>query len=332
MARTRWLAVLFALAAIPRAHADAALLLEEPFGRFGSMAATGHAAVYLTRVCAESPTQLRRCEPGEAGVVISRYHNIAGYDWLAIPLLPYLYAVETLQEIPTVADAQSVADLRDRYRRAHLQAIAPNDPQGRAPGGEWVQLVGSAYDRRIYGFLIQTSQQQDDVFIQEFNQRRNQGYFSLLFHNCADFARTVLNSYYPHAVHRNFLSDAGITTPKQVAKSLVSYGREHRELLCFSFMVPQVPGSIPRSRPVDGVLEAVLKSKKYVLPLAVLHPVITGVLAVAYLSEGRFDPKRNAVIFDVSRAVQAQPAGTASAAVAKPNIVSGADAATAVRR
>jgi len=36
--------------------------MEEPFGNFGDMNPTGHAAIYLNRVCAETPTQLRRCE------------------------------------------------------------------------------------------------------------------------------------------------------------------------------------------------------------------------------------------------------------------------------
>ena len=36
-------------------------------------AATGHAAVYLSGVCAETPLVLRRCGPGETGVVLSRY-------------------------------------------------------------------------------------------------------------------------------------------------------------------------------------------------------------------------------------------------------------------
>ena len=306
MAPTKWLIIIFVFATVGRANADTALLLEEPFGILGHIAATGHAAVYLTRVCAETPTQLRRCEPGESGVVISRYRHIGGYDWLAVPLLPYLYAVETLQEVPASADAQSVAALRDRYRRNHLLAIAPDDAEGRAPRGGWTELVGSAYDRTIYGFLTQTSQEQDDAFIQEFNQRKNESHFNLLFHNCADFSRTVLNFYYPHAVHRSFLADVGITTPKQVAKSIANYGRRHPDLPHSSFVIPQVPGSLSRSRRAHGVLEALLKSKKYVVPLAVLHPVITGCFAVAYLTEGRFNPKRDANTFELARVVETQ--------------------------
>jgi hypothetical protein len=309
--RNQWWALVFILAALVPAHADAVLLLEEPYGRLGNVDPTGHAAVYLTGVCAVSPTVLRRCQPGETGVVISRYHRIAGYDWLAIPLLPYLYAVDTVQEIPQAVDARLVAELRDGYRRAHLLALAPNDADGRAPQGDWTQLVGSAYDRRLYGFQIETIAEQDEAFIQRFNNRKNKGHYSLFFANCADFAGAVINFYAPHAVHRNFIADAGITTPKQVAKSLASYARHHPIVELSSFQIPQVPGSIPRSGPVDGVAEALLKSKKYVVPLAILSPAVTGSIAVVYLTEGRFNPKRNAGVFDIGRAVQPQPPRTA---------------------
>ena len=79
--------VLVALGATGSARGNVALLVEEPFGFFGSINPTGHSAIYLNRVCAESPTRLRRCEPGETGVVISRYSGIRGLDWVAIPLI-----------------------------------------------------------------------------------------------------------------------------------------------------------------------------------------------------------------------------------------------------
>jgi hypothetical protein len=304
-------AVIFVFAAFAHAHADAAFLLEEPYGTFGKYNPTGHAAVYLTQVCAASPTRLRRCEAGEPGVVISRYHKIAGYDWLAIPVLPYLYAVDTVQDIPRSADAQTVAALRDNYRRAHLLALAPDAANGGAPQGEWTQLVGSAYDRKIYGFQIETTAEQDAAFIEQFNERKNKSHFNLFYSNCADFAGSVLNIYAPHAVHRNFFADAGITTPKQVAKSFARYARKHPVVEFSSFQIPQVPGSIHRSKGVNGVAEALLKSKKYVVPLAILYPAVTGGIAVAYFVEGRFNPKRNAGVFDVSRVVQPLPAGAA---------------------
>lgn len=300
-----WPLVFVLLAFVP-AHADAAFFLEEPYGKMGAMDPTGHAAVYLTNVCASSPTRLRRCRRGEVGVVISRYRRVAGYDWLAIPLLRYLYAVDSLQKIPTSVDAESVAELRGTYRRAHLLLLVPNGTDGHAPPGDWTQLVGSAYDRKLYGFQIETSPAQDEAFIRHFSKQKNKADYSLLFANCADFARTVLNFYAPHAVRRNFFTDAGITTPKQVAKSLDSYARHHPILELSSFIIPQVPGSIPRSKRVDDVAEGLLKSKKYVVPLALLSPPVVGSIAVLYITEGRFSLKNDTNVFDIDLAVHPQ--------------------------
>jgi hypothetical protein len=60
-----------------------------------------------------------------------------------------------------------------------------------------------------------------------------------------------------------------------------------------------VPGTIPRSIRVDGVLEAFLK-RKYVLPVAVLHPVVAGSLALVYLTDGRFSLPENPDVLDVT--------------------------------
>jgi hypothetical protein len=284
-----------------RAPADAALLMEEPYGEFGAFNPTGHAAIYLNHICAEAPTVLRPCRPGEPGAVISRYHKVDGYDWLAIPLVPYLYAVERVEDVPATADAASEAALRDRYRRDHLLSIAPDVTPGEQAGdsppkGDWTQLVGASYDRRIYGFQIETTPAEDEAFMAKFNDSSNVSHFNLLFHNCADFSATLLDTFYPHSVHRNFFADIGITTPKQVARSLTHYAKEHPELRFSTFMIPQVPGSIKRSHPIDGVLESVVKSKKYVVPMAVLSPQVTAGFIVAYLVDGRFKAPKDAAV------------------------------------
>src|SRR5712692_953080 len=110
-----FLGVLLAWCAPAELRAQATLLLEEPYSYDGTFAGTGHAAVYLSRVCAESPTVLRRCQPGETGVVISRYHGIAGRDWIAVPFIPYLYAVNNTEDVPLVADDKHVKLLRRNY-------------------------------------------------------------------------------------------------------------------------------------------------------------------------------------------------------------------------
>lgn len=302
---TRLLLFVFLIVGVSvSAYPDAALLLEEPFGDFGALNPTGHAAIYLDNVCASSPTQLRRCHAGEPGIVISRYHRVDGYDWLAIPLLPYLYAVDDASEIPATASSRLELKLRDAWRREHLQSLVPDDPKHEIPRGDWIQLVGASYDRRIWGFEVTTTPQQDDLLIRRFNRRRNISHFNLFFNNCANFSEKVLNFYYPHSIHRNFIADAGIMTPKQAAKSLVKYSRRHPNTEMRTFVIPQVPGSIPRSTPVDGVVESLIKSKKYVLPLAFLHPFVTGTLIAAYIGDGRFHPDPHAAVFNPETAIE----------------------------
>jgi hypothetical protein len=276
-------------------HASVALLLEEPFGTFGGMNPTGHAAIYLSNVCAASPLTLRRCHAGEQGVVISRYDRVGGYDWVAIPLLPYLYAVDRADQVPLSASVEDVVNLRDKYRRSNLREVAPDQEDGSPPSDDWMQLVGSAYDRTSYAFGIETTAAQDDAFIQKFNSRVNKRHFNIVFHNCADFARQAIDFYYPHAIHRSLVADAGIMTPKQAGKSLLSYGKRHRDLQFSVFIVPQIPGTIPRSRPVRGVLESLVKSKRYAVPLvsvAVLYPPVGGGMAFAWLDSAHFNPRR----------------------------------------
>jgi hypothetical protein len=312
LAETKWLRngplLLILLAAFaPRARADVAVLLEEPYSYDGAFAGTGHTAVYLTRVCAETLVKLRRCLPGEHGVVISRYTRIAGYDWIAIPLVPYLYAVEDPDHIPFYADAKLVAFLRDQYRRAHLEELAPDDRSGDAPKGDWYELVGSAYDRTNYGFEISTTPDQDDALIEWLNSRPNRASYHFISHNCADFVREVLNFYHPKSESRANIADLFVGTPKHAAKSLVRYSNHHPELESRRFVIPQVPGAVRRSKPVRGVLESVFRAKKYVMPLALVHPIVAGGAMSVYLVGDRFNPARNADVFSLGGEPEAAP-------------------------
>jgi hypothetical protein len=290
---------LTALLAATCSHASVALLMEEPYGEFGAFNPTGHAAIYLNHVCADTPTHLRPCNPGEPGVVISRYHKIHHEDWIAIPIVPYLYAVDDLTQVPpSIDEAQAVA-LQDAYWRTHLTQLAPPAKDGGPPKGEWNELVGESYIRKMHGFQMDTTPEQDQHLIAYFNDRRNVGHFNILFHNCADFARVVLGMDFPHAIHRNFIADMGLTTPKQVARSIVKFGNDHPELHMTAFVIPQVPGTIKRSHPVDGVAESLVKSKRYILPLVILQPEVAGAMVVGYLADGRLHLAKNTPIFNI---------------------------------
>src|ERR1700739_3700478 len=81
-------AFVFVLFSSPRCCAQAALLMEEPYGFFGTVNPTGHTAIYFANICAETPTRLRRCEPGDMGSVIARYSGFYYLEWQKISLLP----------------------------------------------------------------------------------------------------------------------------------------------------------------------------------------------------------------------------------------------------
>jgi hypothetical protein len=283
------------------AGASATLLLEEPYGTMGFFTATGHAAVYLPRVCAETPLVLRRCGPGETGIVLSRYDGVGGYDWVAIPLIPYLYAVERPEDVPLFADAKIALFLRDRYRRMYLEDVAPDANDGGIPRGNWYQLVGSSYDRTIYGFEIETTPAQDDALISKLNSSSNRSHFHLVSNNCADFAKGIFNFYYPKSLHRSIVADIGMTTPKQMAKMLTKFSERHPELQFSRLIISQVPGTMPRSSRVHGVVESFMKSKKYIVPSVVVNPIFAGCVAAAYVTTGagHFEPGHNAMIFVV---------------------------------
>ena len=293
--------ILLALAVLAlcasRSRAQAALLMEEPYGFFGALNPTGHAAIYFDRICAETPVRLRRCAAGELGSVISRYQGIDGYDWVAMPLVPYLYSVESASEVPARADRKTVEQMRGQYREAHLLALGESLPSGGFTRGGWTQLVGVVYERRTYAFRFETTPEQDDAFIARMNSGKNRSHFELFLSNCADFARVVLDIYFPGVFRRSVFPDAGITTPKQIAYKLVKYARKHPELQLRVLDVPQIPGYRRRSHANKSIAES-LTTTAYAVPITLVNPYLAGGLFVDYLSRGLFHsiPRRPPVL------------------------------------
>jgi hypothetical protein len=281
------LALVLLLPGSRHCSAQAALLMDEPFGLFGFLNPTGHDALYFQRICAETPVKLRRCAPGETGVVITRYQGIANYDWVAMPLLPYLYAVETASEVPQRADSEAVTALRDKYHEAHLMSLGKDVPRGGNVKRGWSQFVGVAYDRRIYAFRFATTEQQDDALIARMNAGENRTRFNLIARNCADFNSGILNFYFPGTFHRTILPDFGITTPRQVTYQLLRYARKHPGTQMDAFDIPQVPGNRHRSRSNKSIAMSLITSG-YVVGFYFISPYLAGAVVVDYLVWGRY--------------------------------------------
>ncbi len=318
MACTLMLLALFASCST-QSHAQAALLLEEPYGFFGTLNPTGHTAIYFARICAETPVKLRRCRAGEDGAVIARYEGIAGYDWVAMPLVPYLYSVENVADVPDRVDRNTVRRLRGRYHEAHMSDLE-GVFEGNLVRGGWTQLVGVSYERRTYAFRFATTEEQDDDVIAQLNAQDNRSHFDLIYNNCADFARSILNLYFPRTFRRTLFPDAAMTTPRQITYKLVRYSRTHPETQLAVWELPQIPGYRRMSRSNKSV-SASLITTAYAIPITIMNPYLAGGLFVDYLVRGRYPllPEHPAIVTPdhlsllTSDALAAQNPGSAGA-------------------
>lgn len=281
------LAFAFQLLMSARCSAQAALLMQEPYGFFGTVNPTGHTAIYFAHICAETPTKLRRCQSGEMGAVISRYSDVNDYDWVAIPLVPYLYSVEDISQVPDRVDRAMVNRFRDEYHEAHLLGLGEKVPKGGFWHGGWTELVGVSYERRMYALRFDTTEAQDDAFIARMNSRKNVSNFHLLFNNCSDFSREVLNQYFPRTFRRSIFPDAGMTTPKQITYKLERYARKHPEVHLDIFEIPQIPGYRRMSRSNKSISESLITTA-YAVPIAIVNPYLAGGLFVDYVVHGRY--------------------------------------------
>ncbi len=311
---------------------QAALLMEEPYGLYGTINPTGHNAIYLANVCAETPLKLRRCHPGELGVVISRYEGVDGYDWVAIPLVPYLYSVENTGDVPAHVDRDTVVAMRNQYREQHFEPIGLDQAGSSLVRDGWTQLIGSAYERRIYAFRFDTTPDQDNALIAQLNDDRNRSHFHMLFRNCADFARIVLNIYFPHTFHRSIFPDAGVTTPKQIAYKLERYGKKHPEIHLAVLEIPQIPGYRWHSHSTKDIAES-FSTTEYAVPLTLLNPYLAGGIFVDYFVRGRYHlvPKHPEVIGPDNLGALTGSAAPAENAAGAGNQATGAASVPAVK-
>lgn len=281
------------------AHARMGLLVGEPFGSFGTMMPQGHSSVYLSNICVETAIKLRPCRSGELGAVVSRYHDLRHpeMDWMAFPLPVFLYGTETPADpgtIPHFMTSAIEADLRERYREAHLADLVPDRPDRHGdlkppPYGDWEEGIGSAFDRRLLMYEFDTTPAQDAAALDWLNGRENKRAYTLARANCADFAADLLRLVLPpEVVKRNVLADFDMTTPKTLAREVDHYGHAHPELHLHVYEIPQLPGRLRRSRPIRGAAESLLTNHYYLTTLLIIQPEIILADTVIYEKRGKF--------------------------------------------
>ena len=124
-------ALIIGLMFIPSvARADISLLVLEAVGVAGEYTGSGHTAIYLSNICADGPIRLMMCGEGGNGVVITSYPSFvegSNYQWMAVPLTPYLYGVEEETDIPLYANGEIRNFLREAFRRNYLMLTKQQD-------------------------------------------------------------------------------------------------------------------------------------------------------------------------------------------------------------
>lgn len=291
-----FLGLLLTCCAALRASASVGVVLNESLDEsMDRITGTGHTAVYFSNICADSPIKLRLCRPGELGSVMSTYINIGEdqpYEWNVVPLSIYLYGVEDPENRPIFGSAQIKRLLEDRYRDKYLAEYCTTEACRTSKKAEWREMVGATLIRSGYIFAVDTTVEQDRQFIAEFNAIPNKNHFNGVTRNCADFTRGVINSYFPHAVNRDYINDFGMTSPKAVARTFTKYALNHPDANFRVLHFAQVPGTIKRSSEVRAGTEQLYRSKKFLIPMILFADHELPVVVASYFLTGRFNPER----------------------------------------
>ena len=274
------------------------VLVGEPFGNFGTMMPQGHTAIYLDHLCADGPLKLRECHAGEPeGVVVARYHRIGTTDWIASPVLEFLYASESPAAVPRYVTPELAWDLRERYRERYMAGLIPDGTEHSKLTDEWWETAGVAFNRRVWGYEVDTTPAQDEAFLRVLNSDPNHHLYRLHKTNCANFAADMVNLYFPGTVRGgDHVADMGLMTPKHVARCVYELGMRSPELHLRVIEVPQIPGTLRRSRPVYGAWETSIKTKRYLFTLGVIQPEIPLVGGILYAIHGRWSMDQHAEI------------------------------------
>jgi hypothetical protein len=283
---------LLVMRVLPAARADVGIVLADPTHVGASVwTHAGHTSVYLSGVCAETPVKLRLCRPGEQGSILTAYPDFderAPYEWNVVPLSLYLYGSMNAHARPLYASPALKSAQESMAAEKFLKQVC----KGACPQlshAYWRDLVDATTSRDIYVFAVHTTREQDTAFVREVNARPNRNRYRMMTYNCADFARDMVNLYFPHAVHRDVLNDLGMMGPKSAARSFTHYAQRHPALGMYVLHFIQQPGVAQRCGTARVGTEVAFHQPKYLVPAALIgdHEV-AGSFFVAYFLTGRF--------------------------------------------
>lgn len=281
------------LCLISHARADVGVVLADPTGIGVSVFThAGHALVYLSGICPETPVRARLCNDGEQGSVVTTYPNFREdqpYAWNLVPLSLYLQGSMKPDNRLLYGSHLVKAALEDRARQDFLREVCGEAYCPQIPHSFWRDIVGATTVRDIFIFAVHTTREQDEAAVAWLNSSVNVNHYNGVTNNCAVFTRSLVNLYFPHAVHRDFPNDLGMMAPKAAARSFTRWAKKRPELGFYTMHFAQVPGDMPRSDVARSGTENAIRTKWYLIAAAAIgdHEV-AGSFFVSYFLTGRF--------------------------------------------
>ena len=290
--------LLLCVGARPAARADIGVAVADPTTiGVSPFTHAGHSMIYLSSVCAGSPVRARLCGPGEGGSIVTMYPNFyegEPYGWNIVPLSLYLQGLylqgSTDPDARLLYASPHVKQALEAYARGgFLREVCPEGSCGERQHSYWHDLVGSTVDRDIFIYAVHTTPAQDAAVVRWLNDAANVNRYRTLTYNCSSFTQSLINFVFPHAVHRDWINDLGLMSPKAAAHSFTSYALKRPELGFYSMHFAQQPGPMPRAEVARSGTEDGFHMKKYLIPAALIgdHEV-AGSFLVAYFLTGRF--------------------------------------------
>jgi hypothetical protein len=284
-----------ALCCAVSARADVGIVLNESLDTsVARITGSGHSAVYLSRICPASPVKLRLCGPHEQGSIMSNYTTLGEdepFEWNIVPLSVFVYGVQDPQNRPLFASWNIKGALETSYRESILRDYCETHKCQTSRDAEWREMVGADSERTLYILVVTTTVEQDEALIEKFNEAPNVNHFNGFRRNCADFTKDVINTYFPHAAHRNAVNDFGMSSPKGVTRSFANFAHKEPESEYHVLHFAQLPGTTKRSTECREGTEQLYRSKKLLVPMAFFAwhelPVAVG----SYVLTGRFNPE-----------------------------------------
>jgi hypothetical protein len=287
------LTAVIALACSIIARADLGVAVSNPTNLGSSRyTSAGHSLVYLSGVCPASPVRARLCSPGEQGSIVSMYpnfHEAQPYAWNLVPLSIYLHGSATPEDRLLYASTFVKQSLELHAREHLLQGVCPDIHCPQLPHSYWRDMVAATADRDVFLYAVHTTPAQDQLAVDFLNHAPNINNYNPITNNCADFTSSLVNTIFPHSIHRDLLNDVGLMGPKAAARSFTRWALQRPELGFYTMHFIQQPGNLPRSGLARSGTETVIHSKKYLIPAIVLgdFELPTSFFA-AYILTGRF--------------------------------------------